>query len=124
MDNSIYNQVDTEKDQLYVGWTEPGEWMKYTVNVTRAGTYQVGIMYTANKEGKISIAFNDFKTEPLIIPSTYSEADTIGWRQGHHWNRVDSLATINLSKGANVLTLKTEDVGNMNYDYVKFRLIE
>ncbi len=31
IDNTPYNFVETEKDQLYVGWTKPGEWIKYTL---------------------------------------------------------------------------------------------
>ena len=30
IDNNPFNMVKPEKDQLYVGWTEPGEWMNYT----------------------------------------------------------------------------------------------
>ena len=29
IDNNPYNRVEPEKDQLYVGWTEPGEWLKW-----------------------------------------------------------------------------------------------
>jgi hypothetical protein len=35
IDNSPYNFVEPIKDQFYVGWTAPGEWTKYTVNVQK-----------------------------------------------------------------------------------------
>ena len=125
IDNTIYNFVETEKDQLYVGWTEPGEWTKYTVNVQKTGTYKLGIMYTANQNGKISLSVNDEdKTGPLLITSTFVAADTVGWRQWHHWNYIDSLTTINLKEGIQTITVHTNETGQMNYDYVKFELLK
>ena len=124
IDNTPYNFVQPEKDQLYVGWTKPGEWTKYTVNVTEAGTYQLGMMYTSNKNGKISVAVNDVDvTGQLLIPSTFVAADTIPWRQWHHWNYIDKLANIELKKGLQTITLHTADVGDMNYDYINFELV-
>jgi len=125
IDNTPYNFVQPEKDQLYVGWTKPGEWTKYTVNVTEAGTYQLGMMYTSNKNGKISVAVNDVDvTGQLLIPSTFVAADTIPWRQWHHWNYIDKLANIELKKELQTITLHTADVGDMNYDYINFELVK
>jgi hypothetical protein len=125
IDNTIYNFMETEKDQLYVGWTKPGEWVKYTVNVMEKGTYQLGIMFTSNKNGKISISVNDVDaTGPLLIPSTFVEADTVPWRQWHHWNRLDSIACITLEKGLQTITLNTVELGDMNYDYMVFTKLE
>ncbi len=108
IDNTIYNLVETEKDQLYVGWTKPGEWLKYTVNVQEEGTYKAGIMFTSNKNGKISIAVNDTDVTGLLtILSTFVEADTVPWRQWHHWNRLDSMASFKLEKGLQTITLHT-----------------
>jgi hypothetical protein len=125
IDNTQYNLVQPEKDQLYVGWTKPGEWTKYTVNITETGTYQLGIMFTSNKDGKISLAVNDVDvTGQLLIPSTFVAADTIPWRQWHHWNYIDKLANIDLKKGLQTITLHTADVGDMNYDYINFELVK
>jgi len=125
IDNTPYNFVQPEKDQLYVGWTKPGEWTKYTVNVTEAGTYQVSLMYTSNKNGKISIAVNDADiTGEILVPSTFVEADTVAWRQWHHWNYLSNMASVNLKKGLQTITLHTADVGDMNYDYINFELVK
>jgi hypothetical protein len=59
IDNSKYNKVQPKEGQLYVGWTVPGEWTKYTVAVQKSGTYQIGLMYTANQNGQISIESED-----------------------------------------------------------------
>lgn len=121
IDNSPYNFVEPEKDQLYVGWTEPGEWIKYTINVNKAGKYQLGIMYTSNQNGKISVSVNEKDaTGPLLIPSTFVEADTIAWRQWHHWNYIDSISSIDLNEGLQTITIHTVEIGQMNYDFVNF----
>jgi hypothetical protein len=123
IDNTSYNLAQPEKDQLYIGWTKPGEWTKYTVNVTEAGTYILGLMYTSNKDGIISIAVNDkVVTGEIIVPNTFVEADSIAWRQWHHWNYLGNMAKIELKKGLQTITLHTVDIGNMNYDYISFEL--
>jgi len=125
IDNSPYNFVEPFPDQLYVGWTEPGEWTKYTVEVEKTGTYQVGIMYTANANGQIAMSVNDLDiTGPLDILSTYVDADTLGWRQWHHWNYLDKVAEVKLEKGVHTLTIHTVANGQMNYDFLEFTLMD
>ena len=125
IDNNPYNFVEPQKDQLYVGWTVPGEWIKYTVNVNRAGTYQLGIMYTSNQNGKISFSVNDKDaTGPLKIPSTFVEADTVAWRQWHHWNYIDHIARLYLKKGLQTITIHTVETGQMNYDFINFKFVK
>ena len=60
----------------------------------------------------------------IVVPSTRHDKETIPWRQWHHWNRIDNLATFNLEKGTHILTIKTVYNGNMNYDYLDFKLKE
>jgi hypothetical protein len=125
IDNNPYNLVEPEKDQLYVGWTQPGEWTKYTVSVKKTGTYRIGIMYTSNQVGKISLSVNDKDaTGPITIPSTFVKADTVAWRQWHHWNYIDQIAMIDLKKGLQTITLHTVDIGQMNYDFINFKLVK
>jgi hypothetical protein len=125
IDNSPYNFVEPEKDQFYVGWTAPGEWTKYTVKVKIKGTYELGLMYTSNQNGKISVSVNDKDiTGPLPVKSTFVAADTIAWRQWHHWNYIGDLARINLKKGTQTITIHTVDIGQMNYDYINFELVK
>jgi hypothetical protein len=122
IDNNPYNFVAPEKDQLYVGWTAPGEWIKYTVLVKETGTYILGIMYTASQGGKISISVNDIDQTGLIdIPTTYVKDEPIHWRQWHHWNYLKDFATIKLKKGLQIITLYTRETGQMNYGYIDLR---
>jgi hypothetical protein len=125
IDNNLYNFVQPEKDQFYVGWTAPGEWIKYTIKVTKTGIYQLGIMYTSNQNGKISISVNEKDaTGSISIPSTFVETDTVAWRQWHHWNYLDQIARIPLKKGLQTITLHTVEIGQMNYDFIDFKLVK
>jgi hypothetical protein len=125
IDNNPFNLVEPEEDQLYVGWTEPGEWINYTVRVLESGTYKIGLMYTSNRGGKISLAINNKDvTGPIDIASTFAAADSIPWRQWHHWNYLESIAEIDLKNGVHIFTLTTVAEGNMNYDFLDFSLIK
>lgn len=125
IDNSPYNVVEPVMNELYAGWMIPGEWINYTVNVNKAGTYTVGLMFTASGDGGISLLLDgkELATD-IVVPSTKHDKETIPWRQWHHWNRIDNLATFKLEKGTHVLTIKTVFNGNMNYDYLDFKLKE
>jgi len=119
IDDNPFNKVPRDMNKLYVGWTKPGEWINYTVNVNEAGLYKMSLMYTANGDGTISFDIDGTDaTGPLKINSTYDARDTLSWRQWHHWNKTDSLGSITLKKGVHVLTLHIITNGNMNLDYM------
>jgi len=120
-DDNPYNKVEPKMKQLYVGWTSPGEWINYTVNVRETGFYAADIMYTSNADGKIAIDVDGKPwLEPMLITSTFNAAEPIAWRQWHHWNRQPIFTRLKLSKGKHVLTLKTVEKGGMNYDFIEF----
>ena len=124
IDDSEFNFVEPPMNVLYVGWTEPGEWTKYTVKVEKTGKYRVGLMYTSNRGGKISLSVNDQDaTGALDVPSTYRDDDPVDWRQWHHWNKIDGIAEIFLKKGVQTLTLHTVEQGQMNYMWLDFEWI-
>ena len=122
IDDNPYNRVPRDMGQLYVGWTKPGEWINYTVRVTQTSVYKIGLMYTANGDGAISLGLDGkVLTGQLKITSTYDDRDTVAWRQWHHWNKSDSLTSVKLKKGIHILTLHVVANGNMNFDYLEFR---
>ena len=121
IDNNPFNKVNPDSNQLYVGWTVPGEWINYTVQVNTTAVYRVGVMYTANGDGHISFDLDEQSvTAPLKISSTYDNRDTVAWRQWHHWNKTDSLTSIKMKKGTHKLTLHVTDHGQINFDYLDF----
>jgi hypothetical protein len=122
IDDNPFDRYQPPMRSLYVGWTEPGEWINVTVDVRQAGAYTVDIPYTANGEGRISLALDG--AQPLAIirmPSTNDRAEPVAWRQWHHWAFLADAAAMSLPAGRHVLTLKIEANGNMNLDSIVFR---
>src|ERR1700730_7979737 len=58
IDNNPYDLVQPPENQLYVGWTEPGEWFNISVQVAHAGSYGADLLYTSNRGGTISLDGN------------------------------------------------------------------
>ena len=122
IDDNPFDRVVPPADLLYVGWTEPGEWFRVTVDVAHAGTYQADFLYTSNRGGTISIDVNGKdETGPLQVPTTYDSADPVDWRQWHHWNLASQFFKLPLGKGREVLTVHILTGGNMNLAYFDFK---
>jgi len=123
IDNSPYDLVVPPENQLYVGWTEPGEWFNITVQVAHGGLYTADLLYTSNRGGTISIDVNGRDAAgPLTIASTFNASDPIAWRQWHHWNIAPSLMKVRLPAGKSILTVHILTEGNMNLAYFDFKL--
>lgn len=124
IDDNPYDLVAPPPNQLYVGWTEPGEWFNLTVNVKRAGRYSVDLLYTSNRGGTILLDRNGKPlTLPINIISTKNDQEPVAWRQWHHWNILRA-AEVDLPKGISVLTVHILTQGNMNLAYFEFRYEE
>jgi hypothetical protein len=121
IDNNPYEVVHPPKDLLYVGWTDPGEWFNLTVNVKESELYSFSLLYTSKNGGAISLDVDGKNVGGLIkIDSTYNALDPVAWRQWHHWNYAEDLASLPLSKGMHVLTVNIVLEGNMNLAYLDF----
>ena len=122
IDNSPYDLVQPSEGQLYVGWTEPGEWFNITVDVAHSGVYSSDLLYTSNRGGTISIDVNGKNaTGPIQIQSTFNSSDPIAWRQWHHWNVAPGIVKLRLPRGKSVLTIHILSGGNMNLAYFDFK---
>lgn len=122
IDNSLYDIVQPPENQLYVGWTEPGEWFNLTVEVAHSGVYTADLLYTSNRGGTISMEVNGkTATGPLTVASTFNASDPIAWRQWHHWNMMPSIVKLRLPAGKSVLTIHILTGGNMNLAYFDFK---
>jgi hypothetical protein len=122
IDNSQYNVVQPPENQLYVGWTEPGEWFNLTVESDHAGIYSADLLYTSRLGGTISLDVNgEPATAVMTVPSTFNDADPIAWRQWHHWNLARKIAEIHLPAGKSVITIHILSEGNMNLAYFDFK---
>jgi hypothetical protein len=123
IDDNPFNKVLPEENLLYVGWTEPGEWFKITVNVAESGDYAADLLYTSNRGGSISVDVNGEPGSPLNIVSTFDPADPVAWRQWHHWNVAKGIAKLKLAKGKNLLTVHILTEGNMNLAWFDFKKV-
>lgn len=122
IDNSPYDLVVPPENQLYVGWTEPGEWFNITVQVANPGVYTADLLYTSNRGGTISMDVNGKDTTgPLTVASTFNGSDPIAWRQWHHWNIARGIIRVRLPAGKSVLTVRILTEGNMNLAYFDFK---
>ena len=121
IDNSPYDKVTPEENQLYVGWTQPGEWFRITVEAKQESSYSVELLYTSNRGGTIALDVDGVdSTGPIAIPTTYDAADPIAWRQWHHWNLLKMEKLVKMAKGKHVLTVHILTEGNMNLAYFDF----
>ena len=99
-----------------VGWTAAGEWLKYTVNVTASGTYNIGFRTAATSTaGVISLQVdgNTF-AGPVSLPNTGA------WQT---W-ATTTVSNIALTAGQHVITLQIVTGGfNLNYVTVTAPLV-
>ena len=102
-DLSEFNKVTPDLDSLYVGWTEPGEWVNYTVQVEKTGKYLVDVMYTSNGEGRFDLSVDDVPRGTITLPTTHVDADPVAWRQWHHWNKVVGGLELDLEAGVHLV---------------------
>ncbi|HVU16801.1 MAG TPA: hypothetical protein VHD32_07745 [Candidatus Didemnitutus sp.] len=116
------NKVVPPLGLLYVGWNEPGEWFKITVNTVEAGGYVADVLYTSQRGGTIGIDVNGKPLAlPFVLESTYNPAETIPWRQWHHWNVARDAFRVTLPRGTSVLTVHIVTNGNLNLATFLFR---
>ncbi|MDR0429796.1 MAG: carbohydrate-binding protein [Tannerellaceae bacterium] len=112
MDYTPKNTFNPPLGLLYIGWTDPGEWVNYTVLVRKTGTYKIQLLCSAAKDGAISLSIDGKDvTGTLGIPSTTSP---------HIWNLINNLAEVHLERGRHILTLHTKETGSMNYAWLDF----
>ena len=123
--DSASNKVVPPLNLLYVGWNQVGEWFNITVETAEAGTYVADILYTAHNDTRISFTVDaDSVAVPCNITSTFDAADTIAWRQWHHWNVAKDAVTLKLPKGLSVIKIMNVEGGNINLATLAFRPLD
>ena len=112
--------VPEKAGQVYVGWTQPGEWLKYTVTVAEAGTYVIGGKVAAGSTGAtLTFSFGpDLTTGEIPIPTT------AGFQPGkevyHVWETLDHLAEIKLPAGTYLMKVEMGKVAGLNLETFTF----
>jgi len=107
-------------DQVYVGWTEPDEWLKYTVRVAETGTYVIGGKFAAGSKG----ATLTFTFTPELTTGEIEIPTTAGFQPGkevyHVWEKLDHLKEMTLPAGIYVMTVKIGKVAGLNLESFSF----
>lgn len=89
-----------------VGWIEPGDWMKYNVEILQSGTYVIRSRISAYSDGSFTLGFNE------TTETTISHQSTDGWQ---NWQDFSS-ENINLQEGSYTMKFTAHnDAFNVNY---------
>jgi hypothetical protein len=95
-----------------LGWTAAGQWFRYTVDVSTAGTYTVTFL-VASPSG-VSDGFHLSNSSGSNLTGSVNVPSTGGWQT---WTTVT--ATVTLPAGKQTLTLDEDNAG-WNIDYMAF----
>jgi len=90
-----------------VGWTVPGEWLNYTVDVASAGTYNLDFRVASATGGGFYVHFNGVnETGTIYVPNTG------GWQA---WRTIRK--TVTLAAGTQVMRISI-DSGSLNLNSI------
>jgi carbohydrate binding protein with CBM35 domain len=107
------NWVAPATNQLYIGWTENGEWCNYTVKVEKAGAYRILALY-GNAANPVRFSINQRPATACKLP--------VATGSFHKWNKAE-IGTITFTQtGLQLLTFYYEK-GN-NFAYFEFVPVE
>ncbi len=96
-----------------VGWTEPGEWMKYTVNVATAKTYTVTARVASGLASGTAGTFHIEDETGKNLTGTISVSATGGWQS---WAGVSATAALRAGKHVLRVVIDSGNGGfNLNY---------
>ncbi|KUJ60280.1 glycosyl hydrolase family 5 [Flavobacteriaceae bacterium CRH] len=102
---------DAGSNGYQVSFIEDEEWLQYTVEVSKANTYNVAIRYSAEKaEGKIHLEIENGKISEVI---------TLSPTGGNEKFKTVILSGVALNKGTNKIKL-VFDKGGFNLNYFEF----
>jgi hypothetical protein len=116
------NLAAPEWQQLYIGWTEDGEWTNYTVNVQKAGAYRIVAMYSHTAQ-TINFSLNNQPAAECKLPvdpaTQFAMKGYPDWEVWHFWNRADCGEISFPEAGRQLLTLHYKRGNNLAYfDFV------
>jgi hypothetical protein len=112
------NMVVPEWQQLYIGWTEDGEWTNYTVEVKKAGTYRIAAMYSHTPQ-TIQFWLNNKPAADCKLPidpaGQFPLQNYPDWIVWHIWNKADCGEIHFPQAGRQLLTLHYGHGNNLAY---------
>ena len=112
------NMVTPDWQQLYIGWTEDGEWTNYTIDVKKAGKYKIVALYS-NLAQSVEFSLNNKPAADCKLPVDVAKQFPIDkypeWIVWHIWNKAEC-GEINFpDSGRQLLTLHYKKGNNLAY---------
>lgn len=105
----LFAELTSDTDGLMnIGYTDAGDWLKYKINVTQGGEYQLISRYAGTAAGRFDIYVDDVKK------ATVNTSNTGGWQT---WSSI--VTSINLEAGEHLLKLAVVNSG-FNLNWLKF----
>ncbi|MBP7800894.1 MAG: DUF1080 domain-containing protein [Saprospiraceae bacterium] len=104
--NHLDNYYTPALNQFYVGWTEDNEWLNYSIDVKKAGTYNIRALYS-NYNNIISFDIDHKKASTCTLP--------VNTGSYHIWNNA-SVGSITFDQtGLHLLTFNHNAKNNFAY---------
>lgn len=99
-----------------LGWTAAGEWLEYSVEVEKPGTYNLAIRAACNGAGRtVSVSMDG-----VDIAADVAIPNTAGWQT---WQTV-TVNNVNLKAGKQIMRLTIGATDYVNLNYVTFTLVK
>jgi hypothetical protein len=116
------NMVTPDWQQLYIGWTEDGEWTNYTVDVKKSGKYKIVALYS-NVAQTIQFSLNNQPAAdcklPIDVSKQFQTEKYPDWIVWHMWNKAECGEIEFTGAGIQLLTLHYKKGNNLAYfDFV------
>jgi hypothetical protein len=103
----------------YLCYSVAGEWTKYTVLVTQAGTYAVGGFMAVPQGGGVSLSFGGTITTGNLTLAVTNPSNCGGGEYFHCWAQRENLATVTFPAAGTYLMTLTQ-TGRFNADNFTF----
>lgn len=104
--------VDGSDGNYFYGWTQAGEWLKYSVDVKQAGEYNYTVRIASELDGgEFTLSLGDTKIATVSVPNTgsFTKFEEVSGK------------TTSLPAGENTLTL-TVTAPYFNLDWISFAM--
>ena len=103
----------------YLCYSVAGEWTKYTVVVTEAGTYAVGGFMAVPQGGGVNLSFGGTITTGNLTLAVTNPSNCGGGEYFHCWAQRENLATVTFAAAGTYLMTLTQ-TGRFNADNFTF----
>lgn len=121
---------DDKPYEYYMGYAHTVDWVRVTVNVKQAGTYNVSSNWAcANPECGLSLWFNDGASNadnpdrPLDGENKSGVVKIQGTNDYHKWRAYPSFAQVELTAGEQLMTFNVEVADHLQYGFLQFDLV-